>query len=79
MGSLILESDWIEIQSSEIEVNSVGQPLFISKSTGTNFDGFDAAVDAFRRTIADVENDRIDDSPQVILNPDFGGLVGSRI
>lgn len=49
-------------------MNCVGQPLFVSESTGTSFDGIEATVDAFCRTVAGFENDRVNDSPRLRLD-----------
>ena len=68
VGTLFLEAYWIEVQSTEIEVNRIGKPLFVSESSCANFDHLDPAVHAFRWAITDTENDGIYDAPQMILN-----------
>ena len=57
-----------------MEVNGGCKPLIVSESAGAYFDGFDSAVDAFGRAIADLEDNGIDDSPQMVFNS-FGGFL----
>ncbi len=63
-----------EVQASEMEVNGGCKSFIISESAGAYFDCFYSAVDAFGRAIADLENNCIDDSPQVVFNG-FGGFL----
>ena len=65
MVNLFSQARWVEIQSAEIEVNSVGRPLFVSGSTDTNSASVDATADACDRSVAGLWNDRNNDSPQV--------------
>ena len=65
-----LNSDAIgmEVESTTVEVNGIGKPLFVAESSAAHLDGLDPAVDAFSRTIAHLQKDRIQDAPEVILD-----------
>ena len=57
-----------------MEVNGVGEPLFVTESPAAHLAGLDPAVDAFDWSIAHLENDRIQDVPEVILDGPSGRL-----
>lgn len=48
-----------EVNSSKMEVNGIGKPLFVAESPAALLDGLDPAVDAFGRATAHLQNDRV--------------------
>ena len=48
-----------------MEINSINKPIYLLESMCANSVGFNAAVDAFGRSITDIENNGVDDAPQV--------------
>ena len=59
-----------------MKVNGMGQPAFVTKTPAAHFDGFDPAVEDFRRPITHLKNDRIKDTPPVSFDG-FGGRLTS--
>lgn len=57
-----------------MEVNGVRKPLHVAKALTAHFDGFDSTVGVFRRSIAHLQDDRIDDAPQMVFDG-FGGRL----
>ena len=57
-----------------MEVNCGCKALIVLESAGAYFDRFYSAVDAFGRAITDLENNRIDDSPQMVFDG-FSGFL----
>lgn len=51
-----------------MEVNGVGEPLFLAESLVAHLDGLDPAIDAFCLAIALLHYDRIQDAPEVVLD-----------
>ena len=51
-----------------MEFNGVGKPLFIWESSAANLDGIDPAVDVVGQTIAHLQNECIQDVPEVVLD-----------
>ena len=66
---MLADGLWVEIESAKVEVNGVGKALLVAEAMAPNLDRLDAAVDAFSRSIADLQNDSIQDTPQVLLDP----------
>jgi len=46
-----------------MKVNSIGKPLFVAEASAAHLDHFYPAVEAFCKTIADVQNKAIQNSP----------------
>ena len=42
---------------------ALGKPPFVAEAPTAHFDCFDPAVDGFRRAIAHLQDDRIEDTP----------------
>ncbi len=51
-----------------MEVDCIHKSFFIAESMCTDFDGFDPTIDAFSRAITDINNNGIDDSPEMLSN-----------
>ena len=66
----------VKVQAAQVEVNRIGQALFVTEASAANLDHFDPAIDAFCRTITDLQFDGIEYSPQVLANG-FGPYVSS--
>ena len=60
-----------------MELKVVCKPLFISKISTAYFNGLNSTVDAFSRSIAYLQDDRIGDSPTVDLMVFAATLMGS--
>ena len=58
----------LEIESAEMEVNSLAESSFVPEAATSNLDHFDSTVDTFCATIVDLHNDRVDNAPQVFLD-----------
>ena len=50
-----------------MKVDSIGKPLLVAESSAAYLDRFYPAVEAFRRSIAYLQNNRIQYSPQMFL------------
>ena len=55
-----------------MKVNGVSKPPFVAEAPTAHFDCFDPAVDGFRRAIAHLQDDRIEDTPQVFFDGSGG-------
>ncbi len=42
-----------------MEVNGIGKPLFIAEASAANLDHFNSAIEAFCRTVTDLQHNRI--------------------
>ena len=60
-----------------MEVNCIDELVFVAESACADFDRLDATANAFCRAITDLQNDGVDDAPQVILDGFGGSLKGS--
>ena len=56
-----------------MEVDCGGEAFFISEAAATDFDGFDSAVNAFSGAITALQDDGINDPPEVFFDG-FAGL-----
>jgi len=59
-----------------MKVNGIHESSFVAESACTDLDGFDPAVDPFSRAIAGLQNDGIENSPQMV--PDCPGSFFHR-
>lgn len=61
-----------------MKVDSIGKPLLVTETPATNLDHLYPAVETFCRTITDLQNNRIQYSPQVLLN-DLGYFLDRAV
>lgn len=63
----------MEVQPAEVEVDRVGEPLTVSKPPAANLDHPDLAVEALRRIVGEIQDNGIEDTPQMV--PDRPGSL----
>lgn len=67
-ASSSLDSLWIQIQPTEVEIDCIAEPLLVAESARTLLDPLDPAVHPLGVAIALPQHDRIEDAPQVRLD-----------
>ena len=61
----------LQIHAAEMEVDCVGEALFVAEAPAAHLDHLEPAVNTFGRSIGHLQNDGIEDAPQMI--PDGSG------
>ena len=51
-----------------MEVDCIGKPLFVAEASAANLDHLDPAIEAFRWSIAYLQDHRIQNAPQVFFD-----------
>ncbi len=57
-----------------MEVNGIGKPLFIAEASAANLDHFNSAIEAFCRTVTDLQHNRIQYAPQMFFDRNYSPL-----
>ncbi len=68
----------MEFQPAEVEVDRVGEPLFVPKPAAANLDHPDLAVDVLRRAVGDLRTTALRMPQKWFLIVLAAGLTGSR-
>ena len=59
---------WIEGQASEMEVDGLNVSRFIAKAPTPDFEALDAAIHTLRRSVARLQQDGIENAPQMFFD-----------
>ena len=58
-----------DVEAAEVEKDGGGEAVLVAEAAAPGLDGLDAAVDALGRAVGGVEDDGVDDAPQVPSGP----------